>query len=443
MSLRRRLIIGVALALALGVVLAAIVSGIAIRRHVHDLMDHNLIQISQIAAQIDTQGEASALAALRRPVDSAIIVQRWRGEHMIGLVQTPTKVPKPEREGFRNVVLRGFLWRSYALATSDGWVVVAQRLESRGGLINRAMFAALLPILVCLPLVALVVAVIARHTLKPLDGVTREIEQRQPLSDTPLNVESSPKEVQPLIEAFNGLLLRVADSIERERGFVIDAAHALRTPITALQLQADSISEARSKADFDERMLDLRGGIARARRTVEQLLELARSEHGSSGFADVQLVLRSLPEAFATLAHKKSIVLDCEQTKVEAYVPLRPAALSIVLHNLVDNALRYSPAGSTIAVDARVTDGYCEVRVIDQGCGLPPAERERVFERFYRANDDKTSGTGLGLSIVRAITRSAGGSARLESSECGKGLTAVLRLPLATEPEDVQRRSGS
>lgn len=431
MSLRRRLIIGVALAMALGVVLAALVSGMAMRRQVHALMDHNLIQIAQIAAQIDTQGEASALAALRRPVDSAIIVQRWRGDRMIGLVQTPTKVPKPEKEGFSNVVLRRFLWRSYALATPDGWVVVAQRLESRDGLINATMFASLLPVLVCLPLVALVVTVIARHALKPLDGFTREIEQREPLSTVPLTVESSPREVQPLIEAFNRLLLRVTRGIERERGFVIDAAHALRTPITALQLQADLIGEAKSKADFEERLLDLRGGIVRARRTVEQLLELARSGHANFGVADVQSVLSSLPESFATLAREKGITIDCQPSAGEVQVPLQPAALSIALHNLVDNALRYSPRGSTISVTATTIDGDCELRVIDQGCGLAPEEREHVFERFYRANHDKTPGTGLGLSIVRAIAQSAGGSAHVEPSPQGQGLSAVVRLPLA------------
>ena len=416
--------------MALGVVLAAIVSGMAMRKQVHALMDHNLIQIAQIAAQIDTQGEASALGALRQPVDSAIIVQRWHGDQMIGLVRTTTKVPKPVREGFSNVVLRRFLWRSYALATSDGWVVVAQRAESRTGLINAGIFASLLPVLVCLPLVAFVVTVIARHALRPLDGFTREIEQREPLSNVPLNVESSPIEVQPLIEAFNGLLLRVTHGIERERGFVIDAAHALRTPITALQLQADSLGEARSKADFQERLLDLRGGIARARRTVEQLLELARSGHASPGFADVRHVLNSLPESFATLAREKGIAIDCRQTVVEAQVPLQSAALSIALHNLIDNALRYSPPGSTIAVTATSIDGFCEIRVIDQGCGLAPEEFAHVFERFYRASDDKTSGTGLGLSIVHAIAQSASGSARLEPSASGRGLTAVLRLPL-------------
>jgi len=435
MSLRRRLIVGVALALALGVVLAATLSGIAMHRQVHDLLDHNLIQIAQIAAQIEARGPESALVALRRPADSAIIVQRWRGDSMVGLVQTSTKVPKPDQEGFRNVQLRGFLWRAYALATSDGWVVVAQRLESRGGLISAAMFVAILPILICLPLVALLVAAISRHALQPLEGLTRELEQRQALSNAPLNVDSTPTEVRPLIEAFNGLLLRVIDSIKRERGFVIDAAHALRTPITALQLQADSVSESKSKADFEERLRDLRGGIFRARRTVEQLLELARSEHANSGITDVAQVLETLPESFAALASEKRVVIDCSQTDVHAHVPLRPAALSVALHNLVDNALRYSPSESTIVIAATVVDGYCEVRVTDQGCGLALEEREHVFDRFYRASDDLTAGTGLGLSIVRAIAQSAGGSASLETTQHATGLTALLRLPLMTTRE--------
>ncbi|HEY6640561.1 ATP-binding protein [Povalibacter sp.] len=431
--------LGVALSLALGAVLAAVVSEIAMRRQVHELLDHNLIQIAQIAAHIDGQGRESALAALRQPADSAIIVQRWYGDTMFGLVPTKTKVPEPTQEGFLNVELRGFLWRSYALATTDGWVVVAQRLESRGGLISAAVSVAALPMLICLPLVTLLVVAIAHNALKPLHGLARELEQRQPLSNAPLDVASGPAEVAPLIEAFNGLLLRVTHSIKRERGFVIDAAHALRTPITALQLQADSIGESKSKSDFDERLHDLRGGIARARRTVEQLLELARSEHASSGITDVRQALSTLPESFSALTKDREITLVL-QGNVHAHVPLRPAALSVALHNLVDNALRYSPTGSTIVISAEVVGGYCEIRVIDQGCGLAIEEHERVFDRFYRATDDMTAGTGIGLSIVRAIAQSAGGSARLETREHLSGLTAVLLLPLM--PSREQTRLG-
>jgi two-component system, OmpR family, sensor kinase len=290
-------------------------------------------------------------------------------------------------------------------------------------------------VLLGVPLVGLLIAIVVRRTLAPLHRTTGDLKARPALSAQPLNAEGAPDEVRPLLEAFNNLLERVRAGVEREHTFITDAAHALRTPVTALQLQGETLAGATSAADYEERLADLVAGIKRARHTLEQLLALARAGHLPAGQAVVRDALKVLPDAFQAALRQRQVSLQLVLGDIgQACVPLRPEALGIVLQNLVDNALRYSPQGSTITVGACRDGDRCRIWVADQGPGLPEDELERVYERFYRSANDPTAGTGLGLSIVRAIVLAARGTTWLEQNPAGAGLTAILQLPLIAPP---------
>jgi two-component system, OmpR family, sensor kinase len=434
-SLRNRLITGIAIALALAGALTALVGGLGMRREVHQLLDQELGQIARISAQIVGPASPEVVPARewkRGDRDSVVIVQRWYGTKLVELVPSRVRLPYPQEAGFRDVTIRGRSWRSYALKTQDGWVMAAQPNEARHELMGGAYWMAVLPVLVGLPLAIVLVMLVIRQALAPLHRIAGELQRRPALKAAPLDTTGVPAEVGPLVAAFNELLARVSTGIERERSFVTDAAHALRTPVTALLLQAESLREARSRTDAKERLDELVSGITRARRTVEQLLDLARSEASAQGQAAVCEALRTLSSEYEAILKEKDVTLNLILADTDdSIVQIERTRLLLAIHCLLENAVRYSPRGSTITIRAFTQDDTCQVWISDQGPGLPDDELERVFDRFYRPVNDGTAGTGLGLSIVRAIADGVGGRVWLARRSDGSGIKATLVLPTA------------
>jgi two-component system OmpR family sensor kinase len=260
-----------------------------------------------------------------------------------------------------------------------------------------------------------------------------------------------PEEVQPLVQALNDLLARLNAALQAQRQFVADAAHELRTPLTALLLQAQLLERAGGDEQRVAAMAELKQGLERATRVIQQLLTLAREEPGGkpdaglSEFEPVLLdeLLASLVMRFQALAEAKGIHLRYQRTPDVANRPLvrgDPQALQTLLANLIDNALRYTPAGGEVIVaDHDPLQPAGPVVVIDDsGPGIPPEERERVFARFYRRPQSGTAagdvqGTGLGLAIVRAIAERHGILISLGGSAAG-GLAVRVRFPPVPSP---------
>lgn len=443
MNLRKRLIVGVAIVVAVVSIGIAIVGGIEMYGEVEELLDQELIQIAYMAQRaqpLDDSGPGPLHGSRYR--DGELAVQRWDSDALVSILPTRADLPRPSQEGFDYTRGGGDSWRRYSLRTESGWVTAAQRTDARFELTAGAVTIAVLPVILGLPLIGLLIAVVVGRTLAPLHQITSDLRNRQGFSAEPLDVAGVPDEVRPLLEAFNGLLNRVRAGIERERSFVTDAAHALRTPVTALQLQAETLAGAPSRQDYDERLADLISGIHRTRHTLEQLLALARAGNHPSGQVMVREVLQVLPDTFLGVLRQRGISLNLEMEAAGATrVPLRKEALAIALQNLVENALRYAPAGTTVTVGASRDGDRCRIWVRDEGPGLNADEMERVFDRFYRSADDTTAGTGLGLSIVRAIVTSAVGSVYLERNPAGTGLVAVILLP-SCDPGTVQDSEG-
>jgi two-component system OmpR family sensor kinase len=291
---------------------------------------------------------------------------------------------------------------------------------------------------VLVPTLSILIAWIVGRAVRPVRGFAGALRRRRPEDVRPVAVDGLPDEVRPVAEALNELLARLRAALDREHAFLADAAHELRTPLTALDLQAQAVVEARGDGR-DAALGDLRAGVARVARLVEQLLAVAREQHGSAASPvplDLDELVRRTVAEFVPLAEAAGIDLG-----IESADPVRVAgdadALRRLLGNLLDNAIRYTSSGGRVDVSVRReagTPSRAVVTVTDKGPGIPAGERERVFARFHRVPGTAGTGSGLGLALVRSIAARHDGEVVLEDGPGGCGLRAVLRLPALAGP---------
>jgi two-component system OmpR family sensor kinase len=275
--------------------------------------------------------------------------------------------------------------------------------------------------------------------LRPLQRVADEVSQRSPAALQPLSQHDIPEEIRPLIASLNGLLERLGGALEAQRGFVADAAHALRTPVTALQLQAQLVERAKSEDARAAAMQQLKQGLQRVTHLVQQLLTLARQDPnaGQRALAPVELdrLARDVIAAQSLLAESRKIDLGLEPHEPAAILG-DADALHVLLSNLVDNAIRYTPEGGRVDVSV-ACEGDCAVlRVEDTGPGIPLEERAHVFDRFYRLEHGDVPGSGLGLAIVKDIAERHGAQIELDAGNRGRGLQVTVRFPAAAVRPD-------
>ena len=274
--------------------------------------------------------------------------------------------------------------------------------------------------------------------LRPLREIATEVRLRDANTLAPLAVRDMPDEIAPLSDALNQLLARLSHAIDTQRAFVADAAHALRTPLTALQLQAQLVERADSAATRQQAVAQLRQGLERITHLVAQLLTLARQEPGAAPPPHEPVDLRALAgdvvAQMSQAALDRDIDLGLEDTGPEPVTVRGDAdALRILLTNLIDNALAYIPRGGRIDVQVAHSADGVELMVADNGPGIPAAERARVFDRFYRAPDAPTGGSGLGLAIVAEVAQSHG--ARVALEDAAPGLRVRVVFPAAAQAD--------
>ena len=335
--------------------------------------------------------------------------------------------------GYADLSLRGEAWRAYGLQTADGVIQIAQPVRVREGLARAAAERVVIPLILLLPIMIGAVAWIVSRGLLPLRFVTTEVQRRDVRSLAPLNTRNLPLEIEPLVSELNRLLDRLQRAFSVQRAFISDAAHELRSPLTALRLQLQLLDRAPDEAARAEARSRLGAAVERAIHLVEQLLALARSEpqDASPGFETVDLsaaAAEGISDAHE-LALSRHIDLGLDATpNLEIHGDRE--ALRVLVRNLVDNAVRYTPPHGSVQVRCCPTPDEAVLEVTDTGPGIAPADRERVFDRFYRHAAAQESGTGLGLAIVKAIAERHG--ARVSLSEApGGGLRATLSFPRA------------
>jgi two-component system OmpR family sensor kinase len=426
-SLRRRLLLSTAVAVAaVGLVCAAIAYHL-VSDETRSLLDDQLTQIARLAARTVDGSEIQGRG------DEDIVVSVWGADRKLKF-STATGLGLPLLAGgFQEVPLNGEPYRVYSTLIAGRHIAVAQPVDIRDDQAEAAALAAFLPLLVLMPVLAVVLALVIRAQLQPVRQLAVQVAQRGPFERAGLAAAGLPAEVLPLVDEINRLLARQNTAALRERQFVADAAHALRTPLAALQLQADVLEGAATPAEYAARFADLRSGIRRAAHLSDQLLQVARETPA----LDAELVPVAIDAALhevidlyqpAATAAGSTLRLEAD-TQATVRADLR--RLLLIFGNLVDNALRYTPTGGEVRLRAGRSGASVVVDVCDQGPGIAATELTRVFEPFYRAAGDQGGGSGLGLATVDSLVKELGGHVGLRNREDRSGLQASVTLPLS------------
>ena len=424
-SLRRRLLLSSSLAVLVVGLLCATIAYRQVSDETRALLDDQLAQIARLAAQTVDGSEIQSRG------DEDIVVSVWSADRKLKFSTATGQGPPLLRPGFADVVLKTEPYRVYSTVIADRYIAVAQPVDIRDDQAEAAALAAFLPLLVLMPVLAIVLALVIRAQLKPVRRLAAQVAQRGPFEHDGLESAGLPTEVMPLVDEINRLLARQNVAAQRERQFVTDAAHALRTPLAALQLQADVLEGATSPEEYAARFTDLRAGVRRAAYLSEQLLAVARSKPTAAAepvALEVAAVLREVIDLYQPTAAAAGVVLRLP-ADTHAMVRADARRLLLIFGNLVDNALRYTPPGGEIELLTRTAGGTVQIEVQDQGPGLPAAELARVLEPFYRAAGDPGGGSGLGLATVANLVKELGGQIKLRNRDDRSGLLACISLP--------------
>jgi len=342
------------------------------------------------------------------------------------------ELPKQAELGYSTVKLDNGDWRIYAVENDGRQIQVAQRMEARRDRAISLALHALWPIFASSVLLLAAMWWVVNSALSPLKRIRHDLANRNADSLAPISDVRVPVEVFPLVDELNLLLLRVAQALESQQRFVADAAHELRTPLTALKLQVQTLARTRDEGGREQAINRLLGGVARTSRLVEQLLALARQDPlAQPRPLSVISLTDCLEDALSELApYAASRKVELRHGEiVQAEVLGDADSLLILLRNLLDNAIRYSPEQSRIQASIRLFDDTAVVTIDDSGPGIPPQDRERVFDRFYRVPGTTQGGSGLGLSIVKTIAERHQAAIALGDASLG-GLAITLSFPI-------------
>lgn len=317
-----------------------------------------------------------------------------------------------------------------AQAAGPWTLVIAEPVEPLVPLLWRLADDILDKLLLALPLVLLPVGMALWTGLAPLRRLTRALATHDPHDLRPLGVQPPHRELRPLTDAFERLLAQLRHKLERERRFVQEAAHELRTPLAAVTTQAHVLAHAATLEDRTRAEAAMVQMLQRASHLSQQLLDLAVLDDDAPAATQAVDLVPLLEQALASASEPAAargleLALDAPEA-LQATLPL--AAWQSVLHNLLDNALRYVPAGGRVEVTLRTVDDGLELRVADDGPGLPAEWRARAFDRFWRAPGQQVGGSGLGLAIVQQAARRLGGHVRAEDGLSGRGIAFVLHV---------------
>jgi two-component system sensor histidine kinase QseC len=364
-----------------------------------------------------------------------IAFQVWdrKGRLRLRSASAPEVQLQSQSEGYGDAVIDGKRWRIFSRWDENRryLVQVGERYELRDELAQSVASHLLHPLAVALPILALLIWLGVGVGLAPLGGVAREVARRAPDNLAPLDAGHAPREISPLIAALNALFDRLRTSLEQERRFTADAAHELRTPLAAVKTQAQVALGATGEDERSRALGNVVAGTDRATRLVEQLLVLARLDpqkvlpHGQT--VDLHELARQGVAEIAPAAAAKGVEVSLAAGNA-APVAGDAVLLAVLLRNLLDNAVRYTPAGGEVEVSVRRTTGGVSLAVVDNGPGIPEAERGRVFERFHRVLGSGEEGSGLGLSIVRRIADLHRASVSLDAGPGGRGLRVEVRF---------------
>ena len=433
-SIRSRLLAWLLMLFGAIWVLVTLVTYLEARHEVEELFDAQLAQSAAVLAEIglsslDTRGSSLEQAVYGHPYEKKIAFQIWSNASLLLRSLNAPARPLAEVPGYSDRLLDGSKWRVFSLVLEDEprHIYVGERYDVRDELILQVTLDALYPLTLALPALALLIWLGIGRGLAPLTRIAAEVAARSPNNLEPVaGRASAPQEVQPLISALDDLFARLQSAFEWERRFTSDAAHELRTPLASLKIQAQVALRARDETQRRHALQQIIEGVDRSTRLVSQLLTLARLEPEAPAEVLVPVDLRELAaevsDELTPLSRRKGIAVDLGSDGAGSVLG-HPVALRVLIRNLMENAILYSPEGGKVEVSVVEDSDRLEIRVTDNGPGIAPEEVPLVFNRFYRGSSEPgVVGSGLGLSIVRRIAEIHGAEIRLDTAPGGRGL---------------------
>ena len=429
-SIQRQLLLG----LTLAILLAAGCAGVAIyysaRQEANELFDYQLRQ----AAMSLPSHLSDEIVSSNEGLGEEIVVQVWNQKAKLIYTSSPLwSLPRYKKQGFQTVEALEGQWRIYGETRRKNYVQIAQPISVRDYLAAGFAIRSLLPFFALIPAILLLAGFIVNRQLRPLENIAQAVAARTPHDLQPLPTQTLPTELATITQALNALLARLAQALSAQRAFIADAAHELRSPLTALKLQLQLAERAKTEVQRTQAIHKLHERLNRTIHLVEQMLTLARQEAATTVMAwqvvDLAQLTQTVVQDFMHSAEAKHITLTWTSA---ASLPLLHgdyANLSILLKNLLDNALNYTPISGRIDVTVWHEEQSLLWQVVDNGIGIAPQERERVFDRFYRCEGNVAAGTGLGLAIVRQIAQQHQATLRLADNPAGQGLVVTVIFP--------------
>lgn len=445
-SLKRKLLLAVLSTVAAVWLATAVYSYFEALHEIDELLDAHLTQsASLIVAQVGHELEEIDVehAPQLHERSRRVAFQIWeRGRLRLHSANAPEERLSARDEGFSAATINGRGWRVFSTwDTSRRFLVqVAERDQARREMAAGMATGLLAPLFLALPVLGVLVWLSIARALRPLRTLGRQVQERAPDNVAPLAAGKVPVEVAPLVDNLNVLFGRVGRLIENERRFTADAAHELRTPLAALRTQAQVALGAQNDATRVHALHNVIVACDRAARLVEQLLTLARLEpeqlRGSTEACELRMLAGQTIAELAAEAVSRNVQIELAEgppVRVEG----DPALISVLIRNLVDNAVRYSPQGGKVRVEAALSNDAPALSVTDEGRGIPPEERSKVGQRFYRIIGTGETGSGLGLSIVHRVAEIHHATVALEEGPLGKG----LRVTVTFQPTGPHRQT--
>ena len=431
-SIRRQLLAALLGTLFLALLASAYATYRFTLAEVNDLFDY---QLRQMALSLRDQAFHNPAAPPAEYIEEELdfVIQVWSPEGVRVYYSQPHKtLPGLVQIGYNTIQTPEGDWQVYATQLNTLVIQVAQPLNVRNAMALKAAIHLMIPLCALLPVLSVLIWLLVSRGLAPLDRLAKAVATRSPKTLAPLPEQKVPTEVLPVVRSLNDLLDRLAEALAAQKAFISDAAHELKTPIAAIQLQAQLVEKAQTEEEAQAAMVDLKAGIQRAGHVVRQLLTLARQDPDLAArpFVSVSLaeLARSVIGDQIALAAAKDIDLGLASADDQALVLGDTEGLRILLANLVENAVRYTPAGGRVDVHIRrEADGRPSLEVDDTGPGIPAKEQARVFDRFFRGEGTTEPGTGLGLAIVKTVADRHGAVVELKNVEPhGLGVRVVF-----------------
>jgi len=433
-SLRTRLLWFLLAAISVTAVAQALIAYHTARAEADEIFDYHMQQTAMsLRSGLPVNGAATPAKESHDEENFDFVVQVWTAGGAPVFQSTRAALPQAAVLGFSDVRAHGTTYRVFSLQAHSQIIQVAQDMAARREMASTLALRTVGAIAVMAPLLMLIVWWVVSTSLAPVSRVRRQVSERQADDLTEVSEAGLPDEIRPLVHELNLLLKRVRQAFEAQKSFVADAAHELRSPLAALKLQAQGLERAADSATRAVAVRRLTAGIDRATRLVEQLLVLARQQAnadtgGKPESVSLAEVARLSVADVAASAQARHIDLGLARAE-EGQIMGHPDGLRILVRNLLDNAVKYTPTGGTIDVEVRRDPDALVLIVQDSGPGIPDEDRERVLDRFYRITGTQTTGSGLGLAIVRSIADLHGARLSLDRSARLGGLRVQVSFP--------------